>query len=99
MPQIVKTQSSGYSNTVVGFLVMVPNIVGLLMMILVSRMSDRELRAKHELAEEIVGQLARRHSTAVVLFHTRSRSASGWAQPITSVSTCFASAVQWLAAI
>jgi hypothetical protein len=26
-------------------------------------------KSKHELAEEIVGRLARRHSTAVVLFH------------------------------
>jgi MFS transporter, ACS family, tartrate transporter len=41
MPQIVKALSSGSSNTVVGLLVMVPNVVGLLLMIVISRNSDR----------------------------------------------------------
>jgi MFS transporter, ACS family, tartrate transporter len=41
LPQIVKALSSRYSNTVVGLLVMVPNVAGLLLMIFISRSSDR----------------------------------------------------------
>ena len=59
MPQIVKTLSSGYSNTVIGFLVMVPNVVGLLTMILVSRMSDHKLERKwHVAIPAIIGGIA-----------------------------------------
>jgi MFS transporter, ACS family, tartrate transporter len=50
MPQIVKTLSSRYSNTAVGFLVMVPHVVGLLTMILVSRRSDRKLERRWHVA-------------------------------------------------
>ena len=41
MPQIVKSFSAGYSNTVVGLLVMVPNVIGLLVMLAISWNSDR----------------------------------------------------------
>ena len=59
MPQIVKTLSRGYSNTVVGFLVMVPNVVGLLTMILVSRMSDRKLERRwHVAIPAMIGGIA-----------------------------------------
>ncbi len=49
-PQIVKTLSSAYSNTVVGFLVMVPYVAGLLAMILVSRSSDHKLERRWHVA-------------------------------------------------
>jgi len=59
MPQIVKTLSSGYSNTVVGFLVMIPNVVGLLTMILVSRMSDHTLERRwHVAIPAMIGGIA-----------------------------------------
>jgi len=41
LPQMVKALSAHYSNSAVGLLVMVPNVVGLAGMILVSRSSDR----------------------------------------------------------
>jgi len=41
MPQVVKALSSHYSNTVVGWLVVIPQLVGLTSMVLVSRNSDR----------------------------------------------------------
>jgi MFS transporter, ACS family, tartrate transporter len=41
LPQIVKALSTRYSNTAVGLLVMVPNVVGLAFMIVISRSSDR----------------------------------------------------------
>jgi ACS family tartrate transporter-like MFS transporter len=40
MPQSIKAVANGYSNTTVGFLVMIPNAVSLLAMIIVSRSSD-----------------------------------------------------------
>jgi MFS transporter, ACS family, tartrate transporter len=59
LPQIVKTVSSGYSNSVVGFLVMIPNLAGLAAMILVSRSSDRRLERKyHAMIPAIVGGIA-----------------------------------------
>jgi ACS family tartrate transporter-like MFS transporter len=59
MPQIVKTLSSGYSNTVVGFLVMVPYLVGLPAMILISRRSDRTLERRwHVAIPAMIGGLA-----------------------------------------
>jgi len=50
MPQILKTLSGNYSNTVVGFLVMVPYVVGMLTMILISRRSDRKLERRWHVA-------------------------------------------------
>jgi ACS family tartrate transporter-like MFS transporter len=56
MPQAVKSLSSGYSNTAVGILVMVPHLAGLMAMILVSRSSDRRLeRRYHATIPAIVG--------------------------------------------
>jgi ACS family tartrate transporter-like MFS transporter len=59
MPQAVKSLSSGYSNTAVGILVMVPHLAGLTAMILVSRSSDRRLeRRYHAAIPVIVGGMA-----------------------------------------
>jgi ACS family tartrate transporter-like MFS transporter len=41
MPQSIKAVATGYSNTAIGLLVMVPSAVSLIAMILVSRSSDR----------------------------------------------------------
>jgi len=46
MPQLVKGLSSQYSNTTVGLLVMIPHLVGLPVMILVGRSSDRRLERR-----------------------------------------------------
>jgi ACS family tartrate transporter-like MFS transporter len=59
MPQVVRTLSSGYSNTVVGILVMIPYVVGVIAMILVSRSSDRKLeRRLHAAIPAILGGIA-----------------------------------------
>ena len=59
MPQAVKWLSNDYSNTMVGILVMVPNLVGLVAMILISRSSDRRLeRRYHAAIPLLVGGLA-----------------------------------------
>ncbi len=50
MPQMLKTLSSEYSNTTVGFLAMIPYLVGLLVMILVGRSSDRRLERRYHAA-------------------------------------------------
>ncbi len=47
MPQMVKSLSSGYSNTNVGYLVMIPYLAALAAMILVSRSSDRRMERKY----------------------------------------------------
>jgi len=59
MPQEVKSLSSRYSNTMVGLLVMIPHLVGLLVMVLVSRSSDRKLeRRYHAAIPAVVGGIA-----------------------------------------
>ena len=59
MPQLVKSLSSRYSNTAVGLLVTVPNIVGLVSMVLVSHSSDRKLeRRYHAAIPAIIGGAA-----------------------------------------
>ena len=59
MPQLVKSFSTMYSNTVVGFLVTIPHLVGLLVMVLVSRSSDRKLERRYHVAiPAIVGGIA-----------------------------------------
>jgi ACS family tartrate transporter-like MFS transporter len=59
MPQLVKSLSRLYSNTVVGFLVMIPHLVGLLAMILVSRSSDQKLERRYHVAiPAIIGGIA-----------------------------------------
>jgi len=50
MPQVVKSWSAHYSNTTVGWLVVVPQLVGLVSMILVSRSSDRTLERRYHAA-------------------------------------------------
>jgi ACS family tartrate transporter-like MFS transporter len=50
MPQFVKNLSSQYSNTTVGLLVMIPYLVGLPVMILIGRSSDRRLERRYHAA-------------------------------------------------
>jgi MFS transporter, ACS family, tartrate transporter len=47
MPQLVKPLSSGFSNSMVGVLVMIPHLLGLVMMVLVSRSSDLKGERKY----------------------------------------------------
>ena len=42
MPQLVKSLTSGFSNSSIGLLAMIPHLVGLPVMVLVSRSSDRK---------------------------------------------------------
>jgi ACS family tartrate transporter-like MFS transporter len=53
LPQILQALFAGHSNTVVGALVMVPNLVGLIAMILVSRHSDRTLERRYHMAASV----------------------------------------------
>ena len=56
LPQLLKSLSSSYSNSVVGFLAMIPQIAGLLAMVVVSRNSDRTLeRRYHAAISAVVG--------------------------------------------
>jgi ACS family tartrate transporter-like MFS transporter len=64
-PQLVRSLSSGYSNTVIGFLVMVPSLVGLSAMIFVSRSSDRRLERRYHVAIPAITA-----ATALVLLGT-----------------------------
>jgi ACS family tartrate transporter-like MFS transporter len=50
MPQVIKSLSSHYSNTVVGLLAVIPQLVGLASMVLVSRSSDRRLERRYHAA-------------------------------------------------
>jgi ACS family tartrate transporter-like MFS transporter len=59
MPQIVKAATIGHSNTYIGLLVMAPNVVGLVLMIAISRSSDRRLERRwHTAVPAIVGGMA-----------------------------------------
>jgi len=59
MPQVLKSLSGMYSNTLVGFLVVIPQLVGLVGMVLVSRSSDRSLERRfHTAIPAIVGGTA-----------------------------------------
>jgi len=49
-PQLVKSLSSLYSNSMIGFLVSIPNLVGLASMIIVSRSSDHKLERRYHVA-------------------------------------------------
>src|ERR1700730_5154139 len=49
-PQLVKSLSSHYSNSMIGLLVAIPNLVGLAAMIFVSRSSDRTLERRYHVA-------------------------------------------------
>jgi ACS family tartrate transporter-like MFS transporter len=50
LPQVMKSVFGGPSNTVVGFAVMIPNLLGLIAMILASRHSDRTLERRYHMA-------------------------------------------------
>jgi ACS family tartrate transporter-like MFS transporter len=54
MPQVLKALSSHYSNTVVGWLVPIPQTVGLVSMVLVSRHSDRTQERRYHAALPVV---------------------------------------------
>lgn len=49
-PQLVKSLFSGYSNSTIGLLVTIPNVVGLAAMILISRSSDRTFERRYHVA-------------------------------------------------
>jgi ACS family tartrate transporter-like MFS transporter len=50
LPQVIKSLSSHYSNTVVGLLAVIPQLVGLASMVLVSRSSDQRLERRYHAA-------------------------------------------------
>ena len=54
LPQILRTVLGEQSNTAVGFVVMIPNLLGLIVMILVSRHSDRTLERRYHMAASVV---------------------------------------------
>jgi len=59
MPQLVKSLSSGISNSMIGLLAMIPHLVGLPVMVLVSRSSDRnQERRFHAAIPAIVAGIA-----------------------------------------
>ena len=72
-PQLVNSLSSGSSNTSIGFLVMIPSLVGLAAMISISRRSDRTLERRYHVAiPAITGGVALvllgpAHSTSLAL--------------------------------
>jgi sugar phosphate permease len=53
LPQIMKSVSGGRSNTAVGLLVMIPNLLGLIAMILLSLHSDRTLERRYHMAAPV----------------------------------------------
>jgi MFS transporter, ACS family, tartrate transporter len=53
LPQILKSVLGGQSNSVVGFVVMIPNLLGLIAMIAVSRHSDRALERRYHMAASV----------------------------------------------
>ena len=54
MPQLLKSLSNQYSNTLVGLLVMIPYLVGLPVMILVGRSSDRKFERRYHAAIPLI---------------------------------------------
>src|SRR5260370_3328995 len=59
MPKLVKSLSSGYSNSLIGLLVMIPHLVGLPVMVMVSRSSDlRRERRFHAAIPAIAAGIA-----------------------------------------
>jgi ACS family tartrate transporter-like MFS transporter len=58
-PQLLKSLSGKYSNSAVGVMVMIPNLLGLVAMVLVSRSSDRlQERRYHAAISALVGGVA-----------------------------------------
>jgi hypothetical protein len=76
LPQIVKGSLNGHSNSSIGFIVAIPNVVGLIAMIIASHHSDRTLERRYHMAalDALAGiallLLGASHSTflSVVLF-------------------------------
>jgi MFS transporter, ACS family, tartrate transporter len=59
VPQLVKSFPAKYSNSAVGFLLMIPHLAGLAGMIIVSRSSDRTLERRYHVAMPgVVGGIA-----------------------------------------
>lgn len=54
MPQLVKSLSAGYSNTIVGVLVMIPYAAALPFMILISRSSDQKSERRYHSAIPLI---------------------------------------------
>jgi MFS family permease len=54
MPQLVKSLSRQYSNSVIGYLVMIPYLAALVGMILVGRSSDRRMERRYHAAISLV---------------------------------------------
>jgi MFS transporter, ACS family, tartrate transporter len=54
LPLIMKSVLGGQSNTMVGLVVMIPNLLGLIVMILVSRHSDYALERRYHMAASVV---------------------------------------------
>jgi MFS family permease len=50
LPQVMKTALVGQSNTLLGFVLMIPNLLGLIAMLLVSRHSDQTRERRHHMA-------------------------------------------------
>jgi len=58
-PQLLKSVSGAHSNTVIGFLAVVPHLAGLIAMVLVSRSSDRRLERRwHAAVPAMLGGLS-----------------------------------------
>jgi MFS family permease len=47
VPQVLRSLSNEYSNTIIGLLVMIPSLIGLTGLVLVSRSSDRTLERRY----------------------------------------------------
>src|SRR5712691_6751600 len=59
MPQLVKSLANGISNSLIGLLVMIPHLVGLPVMVIVSRSSDRKQERRfHAAVPAIVAGIA-----------------------------------------
>ena len=81
-PQLVKSLSSLYSNSMIGLFVTIPNLVGLAAMIIVSRSSDRKLERRYHVAIPAIvaaGALVLLGATSfTLLFRGASMLISGW---------------------
>ena len=53
LPQMMRSLLTGRSNTVVGLVVLIPNLLGLIAMIVVSRHSDRTLERRYHMAVSV----------------------------------------------
>jgi MFS transporter, ACS family, tartrate transporter len=66
-PQLVKSVASHYSNSIIGVLVMIPNLLGLVAMIVVSHHSDRTLERRWHVALSAIAA-----ASALILLSTTS---------------------------